>query len=264
MDKEVRPRPEGGHLFVSAHLDDAVLSCGAEIGRLVAAGHEVLVVTVFAGAAPANLPPLARALHQLWGLADTEVRRREDARACAVLGAGFEHLDFPDAVYRRDGEGRPSYLRLRALYGPGCPSDELVLRELAERLSEIAGRRPGVVLHGPAGVGGHVDHVLTSRALQELDRDLLLYEDLPYGCRQEPGPAAPGSVLLVRSSAADRSRKLAALEHYASQLPALWPEGGWARELDAHSAGLGGVGAYVERSWHRPAVEKDSPTTGQV
>ena len=39
------------HVYLSPHLDDAVLSCGGAIHRAGAAGEAVLVITVFAAEA---------------------------------------------------------------------------------------------------------------------------------------------------------------------------------------------------------------------
>src|SRR5215211_5254290 len=99
--------PEGTqmHIYVSPHLDDEVLSCGATIAKLNAASEDVLVVTVFTGA-PTTLPPLAFALHKKWGLQTPQARRLEDIQACQLLGAEFEHLGYQDAIYRVDAAGK--------------------------------------------------------------------------------------------------------------------------------------------------------------
>lgn len=243
------------HVFVSPHLDDAVLSCGATIARLTAAGQDVLVVTVFTGD-PGALPPLAAALHRMWDLPAVGVRREEDRRACAAVGAAGEHLGLLDALYRVGADGRPSYRRLRALQGPPAEADAAVVDEVARRLADLLARRPAAALYGPAAVGGHVDHVLTRRAVAAAGTLAgtpahLLYEDLPYGCREHAEPSGvTGPALLSACSDAHWRRKLAAVEQYRSQLATLWPEGDWAAELSAHSARLAGrPGGYVERRW---------------
>jgi LmbE family N-acetylglucosaminyl deacetylase len=97
-------RSLGDRLVVlSPHLDDAVLSLGGTIARASRAGTEVTVVTVFAG------DPESTAEAGEWdtmcgfstaGEAARE-RRREDARACEILGAVPEWLPFPDIDYVR-------------------------------------------------------------------------------------------------------------------------------------------------------------------
>jgi LmbE family N-acetylglucosaminyl deacetylase len=256
------------HIYVSPHLDDAVLSCGATIARLTEASEDVLVVTVCAGA-PTTLSPLASALHRKWGLETVEARRLEDIQACKLLGADFEHLEYQDAIYRIDAAGKPHYRRLRQLQGPGAEEDGVVLESVARTLVDLFARWPAARIHGPAAVGSHVDHALTRRAVEiafgllpENDGDrLLLYEDLPYGCRAEGSAAdAPGREVLSACSKADWERKLSALESYPSQLDMLWPERDWARELYDHSARISpGSDCYVERSWVADRAGQPSP-----
>jgi LmbE family N-acetylglucosaminyl deacetylase len=94
-------------LVVSPHLDDAVLSIGGRIADQVAAGATVTVFTVFAGVVQPPFSPVAREYHELWGLPSDPVgfRRGEDTAALGVLGATARHGDFPDCIYRRDGDG---------------------------------------------------------------------------------------------------------------------------------------------------------------
>ncbi len=250
------------HAFVSPHLDDAVLSCGATMARLTAAGHDVLVVSVFTGD-PDTLPPLAAALHRMWDLPSVQTRRQEDACACAAVGAVGEHLGFLDALYRVDPDGRPRYRRLRALTGPPAEDDAAVVDDVAGRLADLLARRPVAALYGPAAVGDHVDHVLTRRAVAAARALLpgspphLLYEDLPYGCREPDRlPAGVGPPVLSACSEADWRRKLDGIERYRSQLATLWPEGDWALELSGHSTRLAAGAGYLERCWLEAPPER--------
>ena len=53
------------HVYLSPHLDDAVLSCGGMIHRQAQAGERVVVVTVCAGDPPPGpLSDFARSLHE--------------------------------------------------------------------------------------------------------------------------------------------------------------------------------------------------------
>ena len=69
-------------LFISPHMDDAVLSCGGYIGKLTAYGYPVMVLTLFCGSPEGPLSPLAEALHAEWRLPKDApaVRREEDRR----------------------------------------------------------------------------------------------------------------------------------------------------------------------------------------
>src|SRR5690349_4048271 len=99
------------HLFLSPHYDDAVLSCGGLIHKLVGEGQRVVVRTVMGGApSPQELPDTAiiRSLHERWAAGENpvEVRIKEDEAAVASLGASAEHMVYwMDCVYRVSRKG---------------------------------------------------------------------------------------------------------------------------------------------------------------
>src|SRR5574339_421507 len=101
------------HLFLSPHLDDAVLSCGGLIDQLVKRGERVLVRTFMAGDPPDPLPdtPVIRDLHARWAVGDNPViaRRREDREAVERLGAEAEYMDMRDCPYRLGKDGKALY-----------------------------------------------------------------------------------------------------------------------------------------------------------
>ena len=184
-------RPAYDAVYLSPHLDDAILSCGAQIHRRTAAGKAVLVVTVGAGDEPAGeLSDLARTLHRAWkldraarsgeeGAGVVGRRRQEDLAACARVGADALHLDLLECIYRRDRTtGEPLYGSIADLFGPIGPSDRPTILAVAERMADLPEHRELVV---PLGVGGHVDHrIARAAAEQRFGSDLLYYEEYPY------------------------------------------------------------------------------------
>jgi len=87
----------GRVVVVSPHLDDAVLSLGATIARAARAGAQVHALTVFAyGDEDLPVAPWdAECGFRSAGHARS-VRREEDARGCALVGAIPDWLPFYD------------------------------------------------------------------------------------------------------------------------------------------------------------------------
>src|SRR5438067_8967552 len=82
-------------VVVSPHLDDAVLSLGGTIAREIARGRRVAVMSCFTAGPPLDTIPEAR---RVFG--DYSIRRGEDERALAVLGAAHRWLDLHERIWR--------------------------------------------------------------------------------------------------------------------------------------------------------------------
>jgi LmbE family N-acetylglucosaminyl deacetylase len=204
-------------LLVSPHLDDAIISCGA----LLLAHPGATVVTLFAASPDEYTNPLNE--H------DTEcgfqpgddtmaVRREEDLRAQAAVGATARWLDFRQNshVARKD-----------PIAVPRGAVDALV-----DAIEDVA--PTGVV--APLGLA-HVDHQACHATALEARKRLgnpqpwYWYSDLPYvfipgvlGARlarlHKAGiTASPACVNTSR----DFEAKWRAFEHYATQVPVLDP-----------------------------------------
>ena len=222
-----------GAIFVSPHLDDAVLSCGGGIARLTREGVRVPVVTVFTADQPLGEPlsPLAKRSHASWGVGDQPfaVRRAEDRSALGLLGAKAVHLGLLDAMYRRTPSGAAQYGD--PLAAPTADDVEHFLPRLAAALRDsppAASSRARVFC--PAGTGGHVDHVLVRRAVEQIVdvERIVYYEEYPYISRRgvssamnEDGASRPPDVLAL--SAEELDARIAAIDCYVSQLRGLFP-----------------------------------------
>ncbi len=222
------------HVYLSPHLDDAVLSCGGLIHQQVASGQRPLVVTLFAGRPPTDveLSAFARSLHARWG--DPEdvitVRWAEDQAAMAALGADYLRLNYLDCIYR--GREQRYYASEEAIFGQVHPADENLPTELAAVLTEFIPRRDGVTLYAPLTVGNHVDHQLTFAAaliMKGQGWQIRLYEDYPYA----EGEGALSAALTARDvghwqmttiplTEEDLTAKIRAIACYQSQLEMLF------------------------------------------
>lgn len=240
------------HIYLSPHLDDAVLSCGGAIHRQTSAGEAVLVLTLFAeDAAPGvDLSAFALEQHRHWGSVPQPMvlRRTEDIAALTLLSAEALHLDYHDAVYRASPGGDWLYPDLRALFGEVHPADPLDPAAIADRLAGMIPADEEQVLYAPLGVGRHADHQITHAAARQLlERGLLpgiqqvaFYEDYPYaegvGAVEAALSAADADgwrLEVIRLDPADVAAKASALGYYQSQMAVLF----------------GGVAAMPNRVW---------------
>ena len=211
-------------LAVSPHLDDAVFSAGGALATAVAAGHAVAVVTVYTQSVP-DPTGFALACQTDKGVgADVdymELRRAEDADACARIGAEAVWLDLPEAPHR-------GYASAESLFGGVRDDDRDAWRAVRDRLAPLVARRQPDLVLTCQGLGGHVDHCHTVRAVAGLTgaRPELTswWYDLPYALRNRAADAAPAlpeelyHVALPLSVEAV-TVKLDACAAYASQIP---------------------------------------------
>ena len=208
-------------LAVSPHLDDAAFSAGGVIARLAAAGVQVVVATVFT-ATVADPRGFALACQLDKGLGPEvdymALRRREDLRACAALGATARHLPFREAPHRGYGSAPELFAGLR--------EDDAVAEAVALALQALAAELDPVLVLAPQAVGAHVDHVAVVHALRAAwpRAPIAWWRDHPYTLRSEQ-PAEPFAaefaglhdVQVALDAAAHAARTAAALA-FVSQL----------------------------------------------
>jgi len=233
-------------LFVSPHLDDAVLSCGA-LMRRIAGRAPVTVVTLFSTAAPEPHTRAARTfLRQRAAGTDAgapgdsatlfAARRREDVEVLDDLGVGHVHLGHPDALFRRRRD--PSGLLRRAgrllpeldhryptfrfdiARGRVSGGDGELRDTVTAQVAELA---RGAEVFAPLGVGRHVDHLLARAVGEHLGA--VLYADFPYTARDPGAEAAAAGPLRPWVWADDLAAKRLAIAGYRTQVDALFPGG---------------------------------------
>lgn len=167
-------------IYISPHLDDAILSCGGLIWEQIRSGLPVEIWTITSGCPPPGpLSILAHECHAEWGTQTAEqtvsIRRSEDGASAKVLGAIAFHFDILDCIYRRSSEGDWLY---PDVFVPPHASGAALPDEIASML------RPKLKLNdiivSPLAIGRHVDHVLVREAVIRLGRPLLYYADIPY------------------------------------------------------------------------------------
>lgn len=251
---------EYAHIYLSPHLDDAVLSCAGRMHRQARAGGRVAVVTVFAGSPDpsTSLSPYARELHARWGqpIDAVEQRRKEDREALALLGVDAVQWSYKDCIYRRTPEGDYAYASEEALWGRLHPAETGLIRELKDRVADLPLALDGV-LYVPLAVGHHVDHRIVRRAVEEGWWDLVYYEDYPYAEDVESLEATEVEGIwraeLVPLSDKDLEAKIEAIARYRSQVSSFWAD---RSEMEASVRAFvsrHGIEAPAERYWRPPS-----------
>jgi LmbE family N-acetylglucosaminyl deacetylase len=167
-------------IYFSPHLDDAVLSAGGWIYDQTQAGHSVEIWTFMCGFPEGTeLTDFAKRLHKLWGTTSAEdtirVRRAEDQRAVALVGAKAVHFDFLDCIYRRGRDGE--FLYRDAIIRPN-PAEADLPAQIAQTM--IAWLKPDDLVITQLAIGGHVDHIIMRSAAELLRRSLVWVADIPY------------------------------------------------------------------------------------
>jgi LmbE family N-acetylglucosaminyl deacetylase len=218
-------------IYLSPHLDDAVLSCGGWIWWQTQQGVQVEIWTICAGDPPTGpLSPYAQSLHERWqtGPEAVAVRRQEDQEACQRIGALPRHLPIPDCIYRRDPErGTPIVNRDEDLFQPSLPpSEHLWAKTLQTLLKAMLSESD--ILVCPLALGNHIDHHLTRTAVELLTpSSLWYYADFPYALRDCQTDLRPTTThrpypLDLPPDALDAW--IEAIICYRSQLSTFWPD----------------------------------------
>lgn len=228
--------------------------------RLSQAGDEVVAASVCTADAPRGLPLSPAALHEhdQWQLGDQPYlyRCQEDDRVAAMLNVAYVHMGLLDAIYRCDAAGRPLYEGKGFMGGEVHPLDwQTQYPALVEKLEELLASYSPARVYCPLTAGGHVDHIIVRRAVEQLcslDR-IVYYEDYPYAQKDSDAlarllndPDAWRSTL-IELAPAEIDARISAIACYKSQLFAVFGDAqampALVREYIAETGG--------ERYWER-------------
>lgn len=230
-------------VFISPHLDDAILSAGNSIAELTKSGKRVLILTCFTNASEVCVTRDALQFITRSGYRRATdlftARKKEDTRAAQKIGdVSVLHMDYIDAAFRtrRYRETpRPTYPTFADIFsghihGTDLPLLRSLTSDVRNVLKTVAHEKTRI--YAPLGVGGHVDHILVFMLATRLKKKSVLYwEDVPYRTDADAlykRLYALGRAPLkrVRVYAPDRSHiKHAALQSYTSQYKELLGHG---------------------------------------
>lgn len=216
--------------IMSPHLDDGVLSCGEFIKKVIDAGHDVTIVTVFTGYPKAGeLSDAAKLYHARCFLSDDsmEVRKIEDKQACNFLGCKVLHLSYFECLYRKNNSGEFIYPNLSSIYYLNSQDGDMERRLLID-LPIIM--RNYDYIFAPIGLGKHADHLLLNKVIERwgitCNKKIFYYEEIPYLCyMQEEGEEVfvrGKKSYIIDVSEAQWQAKVQAILYYRSQLHIMW------------------------------------------
>ena len=209
-------------LFLSPHLDDVAFSCGGTLLRLAKAGWRTVLGTIFTASVPEpqgfalrcqtdkGLPPSA----------DYMAIRREEDHAFAALAGCTEVRHWPHREAPHRGYESPE-----ALFAGPLPGDT-VWESVRDDLASLFDTARPELIFAPQGLGRHVDHLQTIRALLAVCavERVCWYRDTPYAIRDPgaaPAPALAAADLItcrVTLPAETLADKIAGCTLYASQI----------------------------------------------
>ncbi len=218
--------------FISPHLDDAVLSAGSFISKLIASGSKVTVVTIFTKGS--KKPYSAEAIAHLKnsGFTDTEklfrARIAEDKKALGYLGANYKHFNFVDAAFRKDADGHFIYTKNEQFSGRMSEKDFGLLNLVKKEILKLL-KTKNTYVFGPMGIGGHVDHIIVRKAVEDIPNKKIFWEDFPYNLDLHNKLTLLTRMRrykkIISLDTAIHFAKNEAIRKYKSQLKGLFPDG---------------------------------------
>ncbi len=228
-------------VFISPHLDDAVLSAGGLISSLVAADIPVRVVTVFTQPSPRPYTLSAKSFLRQCGYRDADTlfadRRSEDEKLFGRMGVSMAHLGLTDATWRKKenmsnvrgavsrfvpelGHRYPVH-QLHVISGKIAKEDLPLIDEIGKKIKNVLSDFSSFSVFGPAAFGGHVDHVMTRKMCTSYFPQAVLWSDFPYNLKDRQ-KSIEGYEVLSWERGIDEKRKM--IEGYATQVRAMFPK----------------------------------------
>jgi len=224
------------HIFLSPHLDDAILSAGNYICTLCAQKKHILIVTIFSSFR-SRFPSFDawKNIVHAGCMTPTQFekkRKKEDSQAMDLLGVPFHHMDYIDGGFRKNEKGKHLYPSFADVFrGDISPEDKALIPKIQASLSSII--RPSDTLYAPLAFGNHIDHIITRQIVSTFPNTTYFWLDQPYAWNNDndsrnwdffnSGNREKRYQKSFRIS--HDKKKEEALSCYRSQIPILFPQG---------------------------------------
>lgn len=189
-------------VFISPHLDDAMLSAGGLI-KYLSGKTKVIVINVFTESSDTQQTLSAWKFVKDMGYEKPSIlfaeRRKEDKEAFASMGVEPINLGFPDALWRKKQGGLSSILgkilpefghvyptyRRHMTKGIIAQADHKTIAAVTEKIKEVLSAEKNPIIFAPLGIGNHVDHSLVRETCKAMfDHNLVYWSDFPYNARE--------------------------------------------------------------------------------
>ena len=230
-------------IYISPHLDDAVLSAGGLIYEQTHSGIQVEIWNILCGVPPTDeLSPFAQVLHFQWGIPSWQTSSAHAAQRMTKPARLSAQNPFTLISWIASTAAAKMMTGFTAIFLiPRMKTNADLPAQIAESIS--ARLEPTDQLVCQLGLGSHVDHVLVRRAVELLQRPLLYYTDIPYLFKtpEELGPHTAGmkanayavgesGLRLWKEAIAAYKSQISSLfddlDHMRSQIQQYWSENG--------------------------------------
>lgn len=224
------------YLFFSPHLDDAILSSGGFISKLISHHKKVLIITFFTEGddtiKSADILSFLQSSNEESSHKLFLKRKQEDKQACDKIGADFFYCNFKDAFFRSQ-RGKPLYPDFKKLFSGNIhKQDNRLICNLKKtiRVNFFHKISPRTKIFTCLGIGNHIDHVITSNSIQELFPKTFFWQDVPYDSnylhvskrlktiQSEKAVKLKKKIVFIQRYS---SVKLTSVKKYSSQYPGL-------------------------------------------
>ncbi len=232
-------------IFISPHLDDAILSSGSLIYYLSQRGVRAKVINVFTKASSKPYTRFADSLMRSSHCDDATdyfyKRKIEDRSVFDHLKIKTSNLDFTDAAWRKRNKNN-LIQRLIVKFYPGSlhlyptgnkidkgrilAEDALMIKKINEQISQKITDKKNTLIFCPLAIGKHVDHIITREVCLKNFPRIIFWSDFPYNLNQKQDLGFIKKYKLTPFTFNKYlSQKRQLILEYRSQIPSLFPGG---------------------------------------
>lgn len=210
------------YVFISPHLDDAILSAGGLISYLKVQ-NKVKIITVFTKASK-KINDSIQEFTQSCNYTNSEElflnREEEDKKLCQYLKIDHLHLGFTDALWRDEYDSTEDVFSKRInRTKKERDLEKLIIQELKKKIKNAR----NTIIFAPLSIGNHVDHRIINRICRDNFTNVIYWEDYPYNLKSNLSEElVKKNSLLCFEFSKNLLIKEKLIKFYKSQIPILF------------------------------------------